>query len=274
MLTVVLIWPIFAIVFLFCNRKKLEDRRFKRRFTSMYSGIKVKGRFPLTYTSVFCLRRLFIVCIFLMLDNHKYWLLIAINGLQSVYLEYMAKVRPHEENIHNRLEYINEVLLIAIQYMMLITLLAKEVNPEIRWVTGYVVAGLIALIFLINIAVLVYMNLLKIKAFLRMRRLKKQVAAALDKQTTTGSHMMIIDQAKDDISIDCQPVETSQQVVNLSKDDSFYQEYEKVLKPKIPLPFHDIESPQITEEGSHSKIILSSRRALDTDLFSLPPGTV
>ena len=85
---------------------------------------------------------------------------------------------------------------------------------------------------------------------------------------------MIVDQAKDDISIDCLPVETSQQVVNLSKEGSFNQEYEMVLKPKIPLLLHNIDSPRITEEGSHSKIILSNSRALDTDLVSLLPGTV
>ena len=58
--------------------------------------------------------------------------------------------------------------------MMLIILLAGEVErPEIAWAAGYTVIGFITLIFLINIAALIYLNFIKIRAFLRMRKAKK-----------------------------------------------------------------------------------------------------
>ena len=85
----------------------------------------------------------------------------------------MALLKPHSEMIHNKLEFVNEGLLITIQYMMIIILLAKEVGTEFQWATGFVVSGLIALIFLINITVLVYLTIHKIKVFLRLRRLKR-----------------------------------------------------------------------------------------------------
>ena len=60
--------------------------------------------------------------------------------------------------------------------MMLIILLAGEVErPEVAWAAGYAVIGFIALIFLINIAALIYLNFLKIRSFLRVRKAKKQV---------------------------------------------------------------------------------------------------
>ena len=99
--------------------------------------------------------------------------MIAFISIQSVYFEYMALIKPHSEMIHNKLEFVNEGLLIAIQYMMIIILLAKEVGTEYQWATGFTVSGLVALIFLINISVLVYLNIRKIKVFLRLRRLKR-----------------------------------------------------------------------------------------------------
>lgn len=126
-LVIVLIWPFFAIFFLFWKRQKLQTPSFKRKFTSMYEGLRLQHGLALTYTSVFCLRRLLLVSIFMGLDGHGYLLIVAFNCIQSLYLEYMAQVAPHEETIFNRLEYINELSLISVQYMMLMILLSKKV---------------------------------------------------------------------------------------------------------------------------------------------------
>ena len=39
-LSVLLMWPIFLTWFLLVNRKKLENEKFKKKYSSMYSGIK------------------------------------------------------------------------------------------------------------------------------------------------------------------------------------------------------------------------------------------
>ena len=114
LLTVFLIWPIFTSGFLYCKRGKLDEPIFKRKFISMYSGLRKKTKFSLTYTTVFSLRRLFLVLTFLALDGKGVWLIYAFNGLQSLYFWYMTLVRPHEEAIHNRLEYFNELSIISI----------------------------------------------------------------------------------------------------------------------------------------------------------------
>ena len=81
MLVVIVIFPFFALVFLFYKKNKLEDPEIKKHFSSLYSGIRLKSRYQLTYTSVFCFRRLFIVGIFLLLDGHGFWLVIVFNIL-------------------------------------------------------------------------------------------------------------------------------------------------------------------------------------------------
>ena len=81
LLAVVLIWTVFASVFLYCKRDRLEEPQFKRKFISMYSGLRKKSKFSLTYLTVFCVRRLLLVLTFLALDGQGVWIIYAYNGL-------------------------------------------------------------------------------------------------------------------------------------------------------------------------------------------------
>ena len=69
LLTIIVIWPFFLISFLHCNRKHLHGKNFKRKFISMYNGIKTKRFLSLIYTSIFCLRRLSLVLALLALKG-------------------------------------------------------------------------------------------------------------------------------------------------------------------------------------------------------------
>lgn len=106
----------------------------------------------------------------MLLDGSGFWLVITFNVLQSLYLVYMARVRPHEETLHNRLEYFNELGLIWIQYMMFIVLLAKYVSVEIMWSTSWAVTGFIGLVFCVNIGILIFDNVKKLKLWMRKKK--------------------------------------------------------------------------------------------------------
>ena len=103
----------------------------------MYVGQKTKKVTAMMYTTVFCLRRLFLVCTLLVLYDERnepgmgIWLILAYNGLQSLYLWYMALVVPHEEPIHNRLEYFNELCLIMTQYTLVFFLVGNGISMEV-----------------------------------------------------------------------------------------------------------------------------------------------
>ena len=80
-LTLIVAWPIFLILFLYNKRNKVNDQTFKAKVVSMYSGIKTKKFQALMYTAIFCLRRLLLVCILLVLQDHRIWLILAYQAL-------------------------------------------------------------------------------------------------------------------------------------------------------------------------------------------------
>jgi len=50
----------------------------------------------------------------------------------------MTTIAPHEEPIHNRLEYFNELSCIMLQYMMVFFVSAGEISPEDQYSVGTV----------------------------------------------------------------------------------------------------------------------------------------
>ena len=81
MISIFVIWPFFAGIFLLCKRKQLEDEVFKSKCNSMYAGVRVKEACALMYTSMFCLRRLSIVVTLYLLEKKDIWLILAYNGV-------------------------------------------------------------------------------------------------------------------------------------------------------------------------------------------------
>lgn len=138
----------------------------------MYAGIKIKKMVALTYTSVFCFRRLLLVVLFLAFRERSMVLLYAYNALQSFYFWYITSVEPHEEAIHNRLEIFNEFCVIMLQYLMIFHLYGSEVDPELQWHVGTATMSLIGFIFFVNFVALVYLAVSRICFMLRVRKAK------------------------------------------------------------------------------------------------------
>ena len=96
----------------------------------MYTGVRVKKLSALLYTTTFCVRRMGLVLAFVFLQENTFWLMVAFNGLQSLYLWYIAMCKPHEEVIHNGLEIFNELCLITMQYFIIFYIGGLYVEPE------------------------------------------------------------------------------------------------------------------------------------------------
>ena len=139
----------------------------------MYTSVKVNYFSSLTYTSVFCLRRLFLVCLFLGLHKHSIWLILTYNILQSFYFWYIIFVMPHEEIIHNRLELFNELCLMCIQYFMIPLIPGSGVDPEVQWNIGIVMMVFVGFVFLINFIVLIFMTVCRLIFFCRVKKARK-----------------------------------------------------------------------------------------------------
>ena len=174
LLTILIIWPFFVTAFLFKKRSQLETESFRRKFISMYSGLKAKKPGALLYTFFFCTRRMLLVLSLLMLQGEGIWLILSFNALQSLYLWYVIYQTPHEGHIHNKLEYFNELCLVAMQYAMVFFIpLGGLTDPEFQWSVGNYSVALLGIIFAVNILTLIYITVRKIKFWLRVKRVRK-----------------------------------------------------------------------------------------------------
>ena len=159
MLIIVAIWPLFLTIFLYIKKKKLNDPKFKRKFISMYNGIKQKKFRTLMYTSVFCLRRLLLVCALLVFKGKGIWVILAFMAIQTLYFWYMTRIVPHEEAIHNGLEYFNELCVILIQYMMIFFISGSGLDPELQWDFGIAVISIVGVVFGVNVIALIFLTI-------------------------------------------------------------------------------------------------------------------
>ena len=96
----------------------------------MYQGNKTSRISYLLYHPVFCFRRLCLVLSLLLLDGTEMFLIYAVLFIQYSYLIYMILVVPHEDDDSNNLEFINEVTLILIAYLMQAFTAFTILHPE------------------------------------------------------------------------------------------------------------------------------------------------
>ena len=101
LLVILVIWPFFVLTFLLKNRKKLDTDSFKKKFISMYNGLKTTKTGALLYAFLFCMRRMSLVLTFVLLQDEGIWLILSFNGLQSLQFWYLVYAVPHDKPVHN-----------------------------------------------------------------------------------------------------------------------------------------------------------------------------
>ena len=74
----------------------------------------------------------------------------------------MTHVVPHEETIHNRLEYFNELCVITMQYLLIFFLPGSFLAPQFQWDIGTVVMVLVGGVFVVNVAALIFLTVNRI----------------------------------------------------------------------------------------------------------------
>lgn len=111
------VYPFHMLAALEANIESLEKPEVIRKYGSVYMGIKIKP-LPLTYSTVFCYRRLLLASsLFLEYPFLGMQLPIFI-FVQLYYMCYLIEVRPHEEWFQNRLEFVGECLIMFLAWLM------------------------------------------------------------------------------------------------------------------------------------------------------------
>ena len=201
----VVVWPLWSVYFLLANREKLQDQDgFKKKFTELYQGINTDSFRALCYNAVFSARRFDILLMnaYFTKDSvmsgidRTYYLqkILAFLFIQTIYLAYVHNVHPHSESIFNKLEFVNEYLMVTLAYIMLnFTKLAKIQDPhnsaeylpkseKFSELMEYLAIGLISLILLVNFAVMIKLSLNKLIIYCKKRRVKNQMKKMLLKR--------------------------------------------------------------------------------------------
>ena len=110
----------------------------------------------------FCVRRLVLVLILLLLDYHKQGMIFTYLVMYSAYLWFLTHSKPNDNALHNYLEVFNEFALILLHYLMFSFSYGSFVDPLVQWEIGFAAMGLIGLIFILNLALLIYLTICRL----------------------------------------------------------------------------------------------------------------
>ena len=85
----------------------------------------------------------------------------------------MTSFTPHEEAIHNQLEYFNELCVIAIQHLMFFFIAGSGLDPELQWDFGNLVILIVALVFAVNFIALIFLTVQRVIFWCRLRKARQ-----------------------------------------------------------------------------------------------------
>ena len=152
-LTVLLILPFLSYFILKRNRDKISTEEFDLKFGTLYLNMNTSKPAVLTFTSFFCLKRLFISLgtVFL---NESVILNLYINIFVTLwFIKYLIDNQPMNFKYLNQLEIINEVIMLFFTYF--IFLFTDFVNDiKVRYKLGFWFIYMVGFIFLVNLSLI------------------------------------------------------------------------------------------------------------------------
>lgn len=126
----VCVWPIFIAWFVYKNKERLDDETVSKKWGTLYQGIHTNQLSALMYNAVFCARRFDIVLVNMLFSPnfpltgfsyHQYvFKCMSFLIVQTFYVFYIMHSKPHTENVFNKLELFNELMIILMCYIMLV----------------------------------------------------------------------------------------------------------------------------------------------------------
>ena len=167
------VWPLWTLFFLFRNTERLDKKSFKTKYGKLFDGTRVRSNEALAYNAVFAVRRFDIILVNLVLNNGSplsgitrtfyFEKIVLFLVIQTAYLGYIHLVRPHQEPLFNRLEFINEYSLCLLAYCMLF-FTGGGTGAYNEFMIGRSIALLLILfLFIVNIGTMLMIMFGKVK---------------------------------------------------------------------------------------------------------------
>jgi hypothetical protein len=164
--------------------KNLQTPLVKSQIGNLYLDIKMSRRnWGKFYYPFFILRRFIFIGIPVLFVGRDFYQLQALICLSSLYVTSYAQNLPHVSILKQRLEMFNESTIMLVNYHMLCyTLFVQDLATQ--FMMGYSMTGLLIFIILVNMAVMLYNLVLKLRRKLRrmsIKKLQEKLAKAKEK---------------------------------------------------------------------------------------------
>ena len=172
LLTMISIIPFIFMRILYKKRNILHKRRVRKKFGSMYLGIRTKNSIEYSYTMVFLLRRMiYAILTATCLQNPNICIHIFLFS-NIMYLVYFNYARSHDTDISRRIELMNEISLQLITYHLALFPLALTLDDEEMF--GWSMIGFIFANFFLNLSIILMITISAMKRKLYLRGLKNK----------------------------------------------------------------------------------------------------
>lgn len=144
-------------------QKRLQTHEIMNKYSLFYEDIKIhRSWWAKYYWPFFMFRRLIFVMIPVVFNGHPAYQIQAVVALHSVYVLIFANVRPHWTAQRHMQEMFNECFLMLLFYVLV--LFSKfNTNASTFYFFGYVYLILMGLVIAVNIGIMVYNTVKKLK---------------------------------------------------------------------------------------------------------------
>ena len=143
------------------------------RFGALYESIKTDRALPAIYTSVFCLRRFTMILAVIYLKESPFIMVYTLLGIYTANFCYLVHAKANEEKVMNWLEYLSELSLIGLLYMMLFFIRTNGLDALVVWDAGIAAIAILGSCFLVNICYLIVSGLIKMKQATKLKLIRR-----------------------------------------------------------------------------------------------------
>ena len=129
--------------------EEMQDSDIQKRYSILFQSVKYKNKLSRMYYLVYMLRRTVLVVFFLFIRTPIYQLIVLFSS-NWCSLIYIGSVRPNNSPLENRLDFLNELMIMIISFM------APCFTPWIddsafQYHLGWVIIGLTLLTLILNL---------------------------------------------------------------------------------------------------------------------------
>ena len=166
-------FPVAVICFLTRKTQKLSERKMTAKYGTLYQGIKTESKSTAIFSGAFLLRRLFIVCIVVFLNDYAFFKPMAFLWMEVFYLIWVGWTKPHQDSWYNFLDRLNEVGLIFIGYILFLQTAFMD-DQVLRYHLGWAAIWICVVLYFFNFISMVVVFFRELRHAYRMYSVKRK----------------------------------------------------------------------------------------------------